>query len=101
MLPLVSMAGALEREREGVTLQAPSARQVWQKARDSATLRATVRISGAEYAKIGTTFATRIVVIDKVPAKPGAPQSPVTGDFDKLEDVWHALEDIAVVWTAY
>ena len=80
---------------EGASLTAPSAQKFWQNVRDLGTVRANVRISGKEYAKYGTTFNTRIVVIDKVPAKPGEPQAPVTGDFETLEQAWNALEGIA------
>jgi hypothetical protein len=81
---------------QGTTLDAPGAQPFWRKIRDlGCTVRANVGVNGKEYAKYGTTFGTRLVVIDKVAAPTGVPQSPVQGDFETLEDVWHALEPIS------
>ena len=81
---------------QGASLNAPSAKAFWRKVSDlGGTVRANVRINGKEYAKYGTTFGNRIIVIDKVPPEPGVPQSPVQGDFDTLEEAWNALEPIS------
>jgi hypothetical protein len=88
------LGGGREGWTEGSTLTAPSAQPFWAKVRSLGTIRANIGINGKEYAKYGTTFGTRLVVIDKVPDT-GVSAAPVTGDFDTLEDAWNALARIA------
>lgn len=64
-------------------------------------VRANVRIHGREYQKYGTSFATRIIVIDKTgptPSRSGsAPNwdSVVRGNADTLEQAYNLLEGVA------
>ncbi len=56
------------------------------------TVRANIGIPGKIYTKFGTTFDTRLVVIDKVPKEEGA--TPVTGEMTSLEGAISALEGV-------
>ncbi len=66
-------------------------------------VRANVRISGREYAKYGTSFATRIIVIDKdgpTPSMtaPGAVKtwdSVIQGNVETLEQAYNLLSNVA------
>lgn len=89
---------------EGARLDLPNARDFFKKVREIATIRANVGIDGQEYAKYGTTFGNRIIVLDKVPTAAGphevrngelVAKAPVTGEFKTLEAAWNALEPIA------
>jgi len=54
------------------------------------SLRANVGVPGSEYAKMGTQFGTRVLVIDKV--KGGGP--PVTGDAADVPGLMEMLADV-------
>ncbi len=54
-------------------------------------VRANIGVSGKEYAKYGTSFDTRIVVIDRTPAN-GAPI--IAGDVNSVSDLIDMLRDI-------
>lgn len=58
-------------------------------------IRANVRVSGKEYQKYGTNFATRIIVIDKTGGNPEWRSSVVTGNFTTLEEAYNALRNVA------
>src|SRR6202041_1603888 len=66
-------------------------------------VRANIRISGKEYQKYGTTFATRIIVIDKDGPTPSqtTPNSARTwdsvkqGNVETLEEAYNLLSDVA------
>jgi len=77
---------------EGSTLTAPTARSFWMEVKKTANLRANVGISGKEYAKYGTTFGNRLIVIDK---NGPTTEEPVQENFDTIEEAWNALRNIA------
>ena len=86
---------------EGARLEAPSARQFWADIAKRGLLRANVGISGQEYAKYGTTFGNRLIVIDKGKPEDWIPQlgrpaglAPISGDFDTIEKAYDALYPI-------
>ena len=80
---------------EGARMDAPNAKDFWQSIAKIATLRANVGISGKEYAKYGTTFGNRLIVIDKAPLEAGVTAAPITGDFENIESAYDALKSIA------
>lgn len=57
------------------------------------TLRANVGVSGDEYKKYGTSFGTRMLVFDKVPASADSPAA-VTGDAADISDLMAKLEGV-------
>ena len=94
------LSGGMEGREQGARLDAPVAQAHWEKIAKRYTLKANVGISGKEYSKYGTSFPTRIIVIDKTGPTPGATwseqrQSIYSGDFDTVEDAWKALQPIS------
>ncbi|MDE2098946.1 MAG: strawberry notch family protein [Patescibacteria group bacterium] len=84
---------------EGATPSAPNAQPFWKEIAKYGTLRANVGISGKEYAKYGTTFGNRLIVISKLPAADivsltGKPVDVITGDFENIEDAYYALRPL-------
>lgn len=77
---------------EGTTMTAPTARNLWAQVRKSAAIRANIGISGKEYAKYGTTFGNRIIVLDKTGP---STEAPVEGNFETIEEAWNALSNVA------
>lgn len=57
-------------------------------------IRANVRISGREYQKYGTAFATRLIVIDKIGPTPDLKQV-VQGNVNSLEEAYNLLAPVA------
>jgi hypothetical protein len=78
----------------GMSMDAPAFREWWATILRSNLVRANIPIGGAVYAKYGTTFATRLLVIDKgrlggAISQPIAPQSDVS-----LSDALQLLKEI-------
>ncbi len=71
----------------------------FRKIADRYNVRANIRISGKEYGKYGTTFATRLIVIDKDGPTVATPESRfgnvVRLNVDTLEQAYEALRAIA------
>ncbi len=57
-------------------------------------VRANVRVSGKEYQKYGTNFATRIIVIDKTGPTPDI-RNVIQGNVDTLEEAYNLLRPVA------
>lgn len=77
---------------EGTTMTAPSARNLWAYLKKNGQVRANVGIDGKEYAKYGTTFGNRLLIVDKVAPSDAA---PIQGDFKTVEEAWDAIRPIA------
>jgi hypothetical protein len=75
----------------GMTMGQPSYRAWWDKISKEYAVRANIGVDGKVYEKYGTTFGTRLLVIDKV-APTGA--KPVLADAQTVEDLMRALEPI-------
>lgn len=98
--------GALLTKRIGTSgrhvgrAQGEASQAYFQKLAAKYNIRANVGIDGKEYAKYGTSFPTRLIVIDKTGPTPGANyieqvSNAVTGDFKTLEEAYAALKGIA------
>lgn len=85
---------------EGATLDAATAQPFWKAMAAKGNIRANIGVDGKEYAKYGTTFGNRVIVIDKTGPTPGANwlkqrAEIVKGDFKTVEDAWDAVSKIA------
>lgn len=95
------MGGGTDKQPDqGASLTAPSITKMWQGIAGEYTIRANVRIAGKEYAKNGTTFGTRVIVIDKTGPTPGANwleqlANIERSDYDTVEQVWSRLSVLA------
>jgi hypothetical protein len=95
------MGGGTELHHDqGASLTAPTTVKMWQDLAKEYHLRANVRIAGKEYAKNGTTFGTRVIVIDKTGPTPGANwleqiANIEHGDYDTVEQAWAAIGRLA------
>jgi hypothetical protein len=63
-------------------------------------IRANIGVDGKEYAKYGTAFGNRVIVIDKTGPTPGANwlkqrAQIVKGNFKSIEEAWDAVSQIA------
>jgi hypothetical protein len=70
---------------EGARLGAPNAKEFYAKIQKDASLRVNIGIDGKEYAKYGTTFGNRIIVIDKV--TPGGWRELTDDEIEKAEQL--------------
>jgi antirestriction protein ArdC/phage/plasmid primase-like uncharacterized protein len=76
---------------QGMAADRPAFRDWWQGIERQYTVRANIGINGREYAKYGTTFDNRILVIDKT----GPSTEPVlTGQVESVADLPALLESI-------
>lgn len=75
----------------GMTMGAPRFRKWWDGISQKHAVRANIGVDGQVYAKYGTTFGTRLLVIDKV-APDGT--APVLADVQSVSDLMAALEAI-------
>lgn len=85
---------------EGATLDAATAQPFWKAMAAKGNIRANIGVDGKEYAKYGTTFGNRVIVIDKTGPTPGANwlkqrAGIVKGDFKSIEEAWDAVSSIA------
>jgi 2'-5' RNA ligase len=90
------MGGGMDGRNEGVRLTATQAAPIWERLAKTYHLRANVGIDGKEYAKYGTTFNVRLIVIDKTGPTPGANWQEQlagipSGDFSRVEEVGRSL----------
>jgi hypothetical protein len=76
----------------GFTKGAPAYRVWWNRIAKANTVQANIGVSGKVYEKYGTTFGTRLLVIDKV--APPAGHKPVLTEAQTVEDLMRALEPI-------
>lgn len=85
---------------DGMGMDKPKLQEWWQKIAGKYNIRADVSLSGKEYAKYGTTYDNRLLVIDKTGPTPGATYADrasnvFSGHFDRIEDAYDALQAIA------
>lgn len=76
----------------GMTMGAPSYRAWWSKIGQKYTVQANIGVDGKVYEKYGTTFGTRLLVIDKHQAEAG--HKPVLVEAQTVDDLMRALEPI-------
>lgn len=77
---------------EGMADDRPAFRAWWAKMKQAYAVRANIGVSGAEYAKYGTTFDNQILVIDKT--DPQSYGETTTGRVEKVEDLLPLLQTI-------
>lgn len=75
----------------GMAMGQPTYRGWWNKISQNHAVRANIGVDGKVYEKYGTTFGTRLLVIDKVPPT-GA--KPVTADAQSVDELMRLLEPI-------
>ncbi len=102
MTPAVHIEAALKRLEpggrvvaivgRGMTMGSPTFRAWWGKIGEKYTVVANIGVAGGAFEKYGTTFGTRLVVIDKVQAP--ANHKPVLVEAQTVEDLMRALEPI-------
>lgn len=88
----VIILGDLNAKQFGDRGQSQKERAFWKKIGEQYNIRANVGTSGKEYAKYGTTFDNRIVIVDKTGPTTG---EIVGGRFETIEEAWNAVESIA------
>jgi predicted RNA methylase len=76
----------------GMTMGAPTYRAWWTKIGKENTVQANIGVDGKVYEKYGTTFGTRLLVIDKT--TPDSGHKPVLAEAQTVEDLMRALEPI-------
>ena len=76
---------------KGMAMDAPAHKEWWKKIQSEYGVRANIRVSGKEYAKYGTTFDNRILVIDKTEKKD---YIIVQGNVETVEELPALLEDV-------
>ena len=76
---------------KGMAMDAPAHAKWWRKIKSKYNVRANIRVSGKEYAKYGTTFDNRLLVIDKTEKKD---YSIIQGRVEKVEELPALLEDV-------
>lgn len=76
---------------QGMTMGAPKHRAWFQRIGAEHSIRASIGVDGKVYEKYGTTFGTRVYVIDKV--KPTG-EKPVTADVHSMNELMQALEPV-------
>lgn len=75
----------------GMSFDAPTFRDWWRRIRGEYTVRANVAVSGDVYKKYGTSFDTRLLVIDKT----GPTQAnPVVGDASNLVELSALIKEV-------
>jgi predicted RNA methylase len=77
----------------GMTMGSPAYRAWWGKIAKDYSVRANIGVDGKVYEKYGTTFGTRLLVIDKV-ATAGSEQKPILTDVSSADELMSALEPI-------
>ncbi len=101
-LVVILGGGQANEPNGGASLTAGGAGRWFSRIAQKYNVRANIRIHGKEYAKYGTNFATRIIVIDKDGPTPSQTQpgiqnwdSVVQGNVDTLEEAYNLLKDVA------
>lgn len=97
---VVILGGGQANEPEGgASFTGKKSGDWFRKIADRYNIRANIRINGKEYAKYGTSFATRLIVIDKDGPTAATPESrfgnAVRLNVDTLEQAYEALRTIA------
>ena len=79
----------------GMKMESATFRDWWKKIGAQYDVRANVGVGGGVYAKYGTTFPTRLLVIDK-PAEGAAPsgRAPDVGEVKNIPELISRLEDV-------
>ena len=76
----------------GMTMGAPAYRPWWDKIGKAYSVRANIGVDGKVYEKYGTTFGSRLLVIDKVEPKAG--DEPVLAEASTAVELMRALEPV-------
>lgn len=80
---------------EGMGFDTPTFRQWWRSVAKKYHVRANIWLDGKNYAKYGTTFSNRLLVIDKVKPPEGVGiEQAVTGEVDDLAQAGMLLEGV-------
>jgi len=79
--------------RTGMAFEASSFRGWWKRTMDTYTVRANVGVAGKVYSRLGTSFPTRVLVIDKT-GPTANPESALDVDVETLGELITALEDV-------
>lgn len=75
----------------GASFDHVTALPFWKKIQErGASVRANIGLDGSNYAKYGTTFDNRLIIIDKTPNA----GKPVTGEFKDLREAYGALQPV-------
>ena len=96
---VVIMGGGQANEPEGgASIYGSGSGDWFERIANKYTVRANVRVEGKEYGKYGTTFAVRLIVIDKDGPTPGGPGKWRTGvvkrNVKTLEEAYTVLQDV-------
>ena len=96
---VVIMGGGQANEPEGgASIYGSGSGDWFERIANKYNVRANVRVEGKEYGKYGTTFAVRLIVIDKDGPTPGGPGKWRTGVAKKnvktLEEAYTVLHDV-------
>lgn len=75
----------------GMTMEAATFRQWWKDIRASYNVRANIGVGGKDYAKYGTSFETRLLVIDK---DGPTMREPLTGSVESVSELPDLLGEI-------
>ena len=75
----------------GMAPESPAFRSWWKRIGSEYDVRANVGVDGGIYRKYGTSFGTRLLVIDKAPP---SGRVPVTGEVKTAGDLMEALDDV-------
>lgn len=75
----------------GMEFEAPRHRDWWRRIREAYNVRANVGVGGDVYKKYGTSFATRLLVIDNDAA---GTESPVEGEVNSISELIERLEGV-------
>ena len=92
---LVAIVGGGRDASGGMSFEAPTYQEWWDKIRGDYKVRANVRVGGKVYSKYGTQFATRLLVIDKPSGELGTwRDNPITGEVADLEELTDILSEV-------
>ena len=75
----------------GMSMSSPTFKKWWSDILKEYTVRANIEVSGKEYAKYGTTFDNRVLVIDKIGQTKDKPKLGSAKNFEELVELLSAV----------
>ena len=75
----------------GMTMEAPAFKEWWERIGAQYDVRANLGVGGKIYQKYGTSFGTRLLVIDK---RPPSGQEPIKGEVQSADEIIERLKGI-------